>query len=95
MKLHSNPFSSQQNKTHELYKHNETFKINVHNLYFLLHIYIYIYIFRASLSRMLLYFLSLERYLFRGCSVIAVAFQSVFRSEMQQNNMFFIFKNYF
>jgi hypothetical protein len=28
-------------------------------------------------------------------SVVAVAFQSVFRAEMHQNNIFLFFKNYF
>jgi hypothetical protein len=28
-------------------------------------------------------------------SVVAVAFQSVFRAEMYQNNIFLFFKNYF
>jgi hypothetical protein len=39
VRLHFRPFSLQKNKTHGILKHNETFRIKVHNLHSLLHIY--------------------------------------------------------
>ena len=42
-----------------------------------------------------IHYLSPQTYLFGSVVVVVVAFQSVFRAEMHQNDVFLFLKNYF
>jgi len=82
-KLFSSSFSTQKDKTHEIYIPYESFKLEVQNLHSLLYIYIYIYILEhRSLKDYCIFFL--KKYLFKHLRVFKFFKYNFFASTNHQ-----------